>query len=136
MLLLQSQPFGGRDPWAVVNHAVAASTLRAVCTVLHQLIQLSLSGARPRVNFSWSSRSEAAHLRGMTPGRRADAADHVTDIEKPQLRCTTRSERQTSVHIKAPDLSRSGAVVDAERCTSFSLRTDQVVGPQRVHLHR
>lgn len=50
-----------------------------------------------------------ARLRGLTPGRRADAADHVTDIEKPQLRCTTRSERQTSVHIKDPDLERSGS---------------------------
>ncbi len=69
MILLQSQPFGRRDPWAVVHHTAAASTLRAVCTVLHQLIQLSLSGARPRVNFSSSSRSEAAHLQGMTPGR-------------------------------------------------------------------
>ena len=97
MILLQSQPFGRQDPWAVVHHTAAASTLRAVCTVLHQLIQLSLSGARPRVNFSSSSRSEAAHLRGMTPGRWADAADRVTDIEKPQVSSTTEQTRQTRI---------------------------------------
>lgn len=58
MILLQSQPFGRRDPWAVVNHAAAASALRAVCTVLHQLIQLSLSGARPVNDPSRQSRRE------------------------------------------------------------------------------
>lgn len=47
MILLQSQPFGRRDPWAVVNHAAAASALRAVRTVFHQLIRLSASGSRP-----------------------------------------------------------------------------------------
>lgn len=121
MILLQPQPFGWRDPWAVVHHTAAASTLRAVCTVLHQLIQLSLSGARPRVNFSRSSRSEAAHLRGMTPGRWADAADHVTDIEKPHLMCTTRSERQTSMHHKDPTTFR-------DRGRSYVCGAEQLCG--------
>lgn len=62
MILLQSQPFGRRDPWAVVNYAAAASALRAVCTVLHQLIQLSLSGARPVKDLSRRSRGESCQL--------------------------------------------------------------------------
>lgn len=52
MILLQSQPFGRRDSWAVVNHAAAASALRAVRTVLHQLIRLSASGSRPVKDLS------------------------------------------------------------------------------------
>ena len=83
MILLQSQPFGRRDPWAVVNHAAAASALRAVCTVFHQLIQLSLSGARPVEDLSRRSRSERWQLVGL--GR---VADRVTDIELPRQLCT------------------------------------------------
>lgn len=62
MILLQSQPFGRRDPWAVVNHAAAASALRAVRTVLHQLMQLSASGSRPVKDLSRRSRSESCQL--------------------------------------------------------------------------
>ena len=79
MILLQSQPFGRRDPWAVVNHTAAALALRAVCTVLHQLIQLSLSGSRPVEDLSRRSRGERRQLVGL--GR---VADRVTDTELPQ----------------------------------------------------
>lgn len=89
MILLQSQPFGWRDPWAVVNHTAAASALCAVCTVLHRLMQLSLSGSRPVNDLSRRSRSERCRL--------ARGADRVIDVEPPQALSTARGEGQPSI---------------------------------------
>jgi len=91
VILLQSQPFGRRDSWAVVNHAAAASALRAVRTVLHQLIRLSESGSRPVKDLSRRSRGESASS-GL-----GSVADRVTGVELPRQLYTACGECQTSI---------------------------------------
>lgn len=105
MILLQSQPFGRRDPWAVVNHAAAASALRAVRTVLHQLIRLSASGSRPVKDLSRRSRGESCQLGTGQRGRR------VTGVELPRQRYTACGELPNLNlvgHFQDPGVTKKG----------------------------
>jgi hypothetical protein len=105
VILLQSQPFGRRDPWAVVNHAAAVSALRAVRTVLHQLIRLSASGSRPVKDLSRRSRGESCQLGTGQRGRR------VTGVELPRQRYTACGELPNLNlvgHFQDPGVTKKG----------------------------